>query len=543
MASTSVPPSVPPPAAEVLRAEMERDPDIWLRVLGWCVVAFSVTQVLLFSFGRDHGCIATVAAGLLRGDMPYRDLWDDRPPGIYYVFASAFALFGHYMAAPRVLEALAMVGVALSCRRLGGVFFASRTAGLMGGACACLIHAQLEFHNTAQPGTYAGALCLFALVTTTHPWPRKHARWAWSLVGLLVGFMGLLEPALLGTSMAFGLYLFLHRRKDGYGPWAQLAPLLTILAAAFLVPLATLLWFSARGALPELLWTLGPYSLRSSAGAWAEQSAPHLLYDTLQKALFNQSALLAAGLISAAAVHPRARREKEAFLFFFGIITIQLTGVAFRATFQAHDFAASLPLLGLLAGVGLFKLWRRIGPGSWAGTAAFAALLLVLPLMRGPGRDLPQSFWERSRLRLTYLLGAGRFITREELDRSLDRHDGFQLATLHAVSNNVMRLVPAGRTIHVAGHEPIIYFLAERSPASRFLWNPNDKLEPHLAQVDAEIASALARHPPDAVVAIDGHSSDVAPVADLLRQGWSLHRTEDGYAILTSPSAATTPPP
>jgi hypothetical protein len=59
--------SVPPPAADVLTAEAEHDPDLWLRVVSWVAVVFSVAQVLVFSFGRDQGIYGAVAEGILRG--------------------------------------------------------------------------------------------------------------------------------------------------------------------------------------------------------------------------------------------------------------------------------------------------------------------------------------------------------------------------------------------------------------------------------------------------------------------------------------------
>ncbi len=500
MASTSVPPPVRHSTAEVLRAEVPHDPDIWLRVVSWTTVAFSVVQVLLFSFGRDHGAFATIASGLLEGQVPYRDLWDEHPPGIFLLYALSFSLFGQYMAAPRLVEALALIGVVLSCRRLGGVFLSSRTAGLMGGAATTLIHAQLEFHQTARPETFAGALTMFALVATTHPWPRRQAPLGWGLVGILGGLVLLLKPSLGGAFLPLILYLFFHRKADGYPTRAQLAPGLIIITLSLIPVLGTIAWLGSTGALPGLLWTLGNYALLSTLDAWANESAPHLLYEALQQALFNQSALLAAGLIAAAAVHPRARREKEAFLLLFGVATLQLTALAFRAELQQYQLASSLPLLGLIAGHGLHKLWRRIGPDSWPGTIAFAAFLLVLPLMQGPSGSLPQSFWQRSRMRLVYLLGAGKVISREELDGRLDRHENYDLTALRTIAVDLKRHVPPGEPIYVPESEPMVYWLSQRPPATRFLTDPSREVPATSSYVLGRVKRELRKTQPVAVV-------------------------------------------
>src|SRR5690606_25341487 len=148
MPSASVP---PPSAAGVLTADTSEDPDSWLRIVSWIVIVFSLAQILVFSFGRDQGIYAMVADGILEGQLPYRDRWDFKPPGIFFVYATAFGLFGKSMIAPRLLEVALVLGAALGLRRLGGVLFDNRTAGIMGAACYALIHAQMDFWHSGQP--------------------------------------------------------------------------------------------------------------------------------------------------------------------------------------------------------------------------------------------------------------------------------------------------------------------------------------------------------------------------------------------------------
>src|SRR6478735_6906869 len=109
--------SVPPPAADVLPREHVRDPDLWLEVLCWATVAFSAAQILLFSFGRDQAIYATVADGILHGRMPYRDVWDFKPPGIFLVYAGSFLVFGKSMMAPRLIEVIGLLLMVLGSRR------------------------------------------------------------------------------------------------------------------------------------------------------------------------------------------------------------------------------------------------------------------------------------------------------------------------------------------------------------------------------------------------------------------------------------------
>src|SRR5687768_6854726 len=93
-----------PSTARRASVVLTRDPDRWLARGAWLVVALSALQILLFGFGRDQGIYATVGRGVVEGLMPYRDLWDFKPPGIFLVYAVAELLFGASMASVRVLE-------------------------------------------------------------------------------------------------------------------------------------------------------------------------------------------------------------------------------------------------------------------------------------------------------------------------------------------------------------------------------------------------------------------------------------------------------
>jgi len=521
MPSASVPPSVRPPATEVLPAEMEEDPDVWLRVIAWVTVAVSIAQVLVFSFGQDQAAFATIARGLFEGRVPYRDLWSPHPPGIFLVFAAAFGLFGENMAAPRLLEALCLVGVVLSCRRLGGVFFGSRTGGLLGGATACVVHAQTDFWHTAQPGSFGGALALFAVVTATHPWPRKRLMLAAALAGLLIGVAGTLEPTLNVVALPLAGYLFIGRKRDGYKRSARLVPALLLVLVSLVPWAALLLWLGSVGAASDLGRALSAYQFEN-ASVWVEQSAPYLVYQALQEALFEQSALVAAGVIAAVAVHPRALREKQGLLLLASILTLDLAGVAFRSSFEERDFAAALPFLSLIAGVGLYKLWRRIGPGSLPGTLAFVALLFVLPLMRGPGRDLPQGHFERTQLRLTYLLGAGKVLGREELDRQLDHVGTFNLQSARAAARFLAERLPEDGRVDTPSSEPILYYLSHRWPATKFVLPPSGESE-----------EPGRRPAPGAAAWVVGPSRQPLPLRGLELELGPLPLTKiEGYSIL-----------
>src|ERR1043165_8106316 len=138
----SIPPaaeSLPPAGEELVPRLQVRDPDAWLKGAAFLIVGFAALQILLFPFGRDQGIYALVGEGILHGKLPYRDLWDFKPPGVFFVYALAQGVFGKSMLAPRLLEVLGLRLLVWCTGRLANTFFGSSTAGYLGGAIAALI--------------------------------------------------------------------------------------------------------------------------------------------------------------------------------------------------------------------------------------------------------------------------------------------------------------------------------------------------------------------------------------------------------------------
>ena len=60
--------------------------------------------ILTYPLGRDQGEFATIGRGLLNGRVPYIDLWNPKPPAVFYVYAAAMAVFGQTAPALRAID-------------------------------------------------------------------------------------------------------------------------------------------------------------------------------------------------------------------------------------------------------------------------------------------------------------------------------------------------------------------------------------------------------------------------------------------------------
>jgi Dolichyl-phosphate-mannose-protein mannosyltransferase len=498
MPSTSV-----PPPAEAIQPERVVDPDVWLEVVAWAVIALSAVQILLFSFGRDQAIYATVADGILHGKMPYRDLWDFKPPGIFLVYALSQAVFGKTMLAPRLLEVIGLVAMVFTFQRLSETFFGVRRIGLVGGAIAALIQAELEFWHTGQPETFGGYLTAFALLLTVRPGARSRRYWRWASIGALFGCAFLLKPPLGGGALIAAAYVAREEYARDEKKLTAFWPVLVMGLSSFVPILGCAAWFWARGAWPALDWTLFQFTPGYTKLGWADRSAPEMFYWGLEELFFRFSALAAAGVIAAVVIRPMHEREREGVFLILGLLAIHLAGIAMQGKFFQYHYAASLPFVSLIAGLGIYKLWRRTFAAGAGGIVAFASFLVVAVSMRLAVRDLG-SFWDRSLMRTEYLLHTGSVYSRALLDKELYRVADYNLDADRQVAIELGQRVAPGGKVFVWGFEPAIYWMSGRDSASRYIYDVPQRVSWSKERARRELIQDLAQNPPRMIVVQHG---------------------------------------
>lgn len=491
--------SLPPPAADVVPRLVERDPDVWLRGLAWAVVVASGLLILTFSFGRDQGIYSLVGEGILRGQAPYEELWDFKPPGVFFVYALAQGVFGKNMMAPRLLEVLMLLGSVACMRRFTGVVFDNKTIGMVGGALALLLHAQLDFWHTGQPEAFGGTLTLLALMLTVER-PRRYQELLFVAIGVLFACAALLKPPLGGGALVCAAYLTKRERTLGKSLGASLLTAAWIGLGLALPLLATLGWFVSKGALSELYWTLGQFTPGYTKLGWVGRHASEMLYYAIETAFFGFSALAAAGIIAAIAISPSCTREREGVFLVLGVIAVHLAGIAMQGKFFAYHYSATLPLIALIAGLGLYKLWRRCLAGGRGGAVAFFSFVAVAVPMRYAVGDLPQTFWERSWIRFRYLLQIPPYDARETMDAELGYVADYNLETDRDVARRVRERTAPEESVYVWGFEPVIYWLSDRKPSSRFIYNVPQRTRWERTRARSELLQDLATNPPAVIV-------------------------------------------
>lgn len=193
---------------------------------------------------EDSGVFFYAAQRLLDGGAPYRDIWDHKPPGVYFVDAVGLAL-GRQTGVWLVQVASLVAAALLGFRALRRVFGA---AAALVGSVAWLVTVPrlfLEYGQTSFVEFYAlplqfGALLLLKDLRTLST-GRAIA------IGSLGGAAFLLKPTLVGIWLAIGLVMLLRGRRSAVMP-------LALVAVGALVPIAFVVaWAAARGVLGEMV--------------------------------------------------------------------------------------------------------------------------------------------------------------------------------------------------------------------------------------------------------------------------------------------------
>lgn len=461
-------------------------------------IAFLLLQILAYDYGRDQGIYAMVGKTILEGGMPYRDAWDFKPPGIFLLYAAARALFGPNPIGIRVLEVLGLMAMVALMIRLAREWWGAPRVGWIAGGLAVLAHAQLEFWHTAQPESFGGMLTILGLLVGTRGRPA-----AWLGAGALFGVAGLMKPPLAGGGAILALALALEIYRRERGPLARrdalrraARPVALITLGGALPIAACLAWFWARGALGDLYEVLMVFTPHYTKLGWEGASIIGMTYWGFTTWLFHYSSPISVGLLLLLGFRP-APRERRGVWLLAGVIAIQLVGIVMQGKFFPYHYGAIWPVTALLAGLGADKLFERAARRGLGGVALFFLGAGVVALGRSATKDTPDSFLDRCLARLVL------FTTpqpNEEARDALASVADVNAAANRQVAEILRAQVPAGAPVYVYGFEPVIYDLADRRPATRFLYNVPQRVPWAADEMRALLMDDLAKNPPRAIV-------------------------------------------
>ncbi|HTM45533.1 MAG TPA: hypothetical protein VL137_11290 [Polyangiaceae bacterium] len=475
----------------------------WDRLLAaLCIgsMLFFLLQLGLFSYGRDQSIYALVAREMAQGKLPYRDVWDFKPPGIFFVYSFARTLLGASMLAPRLLEILGIGAMSAAFLYMGQQLVGSWLVGLIAAALATLLHVQLEFWHTGQPESFGGFITVIALALVISDFStRRRQVWSELTVGALLGVTFLFKPPLAGAGIVIAAYTFKKGKLEQTPLRQTWASLLRFALGGAAVLGVCGAYFALRGGWPALSWTLFEFTPGYTKMSWQGTDAFEGMYHAVRQVLTKFSYLIPLGLVVLAFDRPLHTREREATFLFAGTVLVHLCGIAMQAKFFPYHYGATLPLLAWLVSLGLYKLWLRARRHGLLVIALLAALVWVISLRSG-ALDVPHGFWKRNALRTQYAFGLGPIKSREELDRQLYYTADFNLAADRDAARVITQRTPGNARIFVWGFEPMIYLFAQRGIASKYIYNVPQRAAWQTGRARTELMQHLQQLPDVVVV-------------------------------------------
>lgn len=223
---------------------------LWLVGAGLLTVALAA-PALLWPFGRDQAIFHYIGRQWGAGQLPYRDAFDVKPPGIFALYRLTSAIGGDGMWTIRAADSLAVAAIGALLPWAWPGRSDKRPSGADMVTCALLsiagYYCLFDFWDTAQAETWQMLGCVAAAAV---------ARWVpnWTaplLAGVFLGAAAMFKPtALLMAPWAIANGL-LSPRQPG-GPARAGVNLGLGAVGTLVVPALMLGWLWHRGAGPAL---------------------------------------------------------------------------------------------------------------------------------------------------------------------------------------------------------------------------------------------------------------------------------------------------
>lgn len=410
--------------------------------------------------GPDQGLYAYVGDRILAGELAYRDAWDQKPPGIHYVYAVLRAISTRDVVVPAA-DLAAAAGVATLLWFLGRRLDSAAAGGLSAVLFLLLSDPSIDRYGgvrvRAQAETFI-ALSIAAAVAAALAGTR--ARWRQFLVaGLFVG-------AAFTLKYNAGLYGVVVLAAAGLAGRLNRQTVVATVLGALLLPLVALAVFAYGGALHDLYQATVVYNLRYSSETYATRldTLRYLVLFPLQHARL--SALWFVGGLGCLTLLVLGRRSRLLWLPVVWVAAACVSIAINGSRELPQYFVQAAPALALAAGVaGMAALRSAPVAVRW-----IVAVLVAYGCWRAGSQPFP------AKIALTARQDAAALAQRVDRRAYLGRFGGRDTDKYSALDNVEIGAFLASRTtpderVYVFGYSPGAYAYARRRSASRFFWS------------------------------------------------------------------------
>ena len=431
---------------------------------------------LVQPMGPDQGLYAYVGERIRHGELAYRDAWDQKPPGIHYVYAALRTVTSRDVAVPAA-DLAAAAGVALLLWAIG-----SRLCGPLAGGLSALLFLLLSdpglaryggFRVRAQAETFI-ALAVAGAVALATSSRRPASRFPLRVLGA-----GLLLGVAFSLKYNAGLFavvvlaaLAVGADEPGYIGGARFwRETLVVALGAAIVPVVLLILFWRGGALDDLYQATIVYNVQYAGETYASR------WDIIRYAFVGpirhaQADPLwfagGAGCVYMLFVSVRALLQRRLVTGWIPVLWVGVACVSIAVN-GSRDlpqyFLQAAPALGLAAGMAAAVALPKL-----PAAARWVVVLVLAGATWRVGADpfpkLAANIWHDTQYAI------GRIDRRTHLAKYGSRDvDKYSALDNRDIGDFLASHTKADETVFVFGYSSGAYVYSDRRSASRFFWS------------------------------------------------------------------------
>jgi hypothetical protein len=490
--------------------------------------------------GGDQGLYGYAGQRILAGDVMYRDIWDQKPPAIGFVYAVLWRIWPAEAIVPAA-DLVAAAGVAWLLIVLGRRRYSTN----VGAGAAALFLLFGDPYLQRLGGMYVRSQCepFMALAVTTslvllaHP-ARRRPHLVGAGVALALAFWLKYNAAAYGLAVGLAAWAWSRNTarewRSGVGDFAWIGLGFGAVAAAVLA------YFAANGALYDLRLATIDYNLRYSNETYEGAGAllRYLVAFPIERARVDPLWFL--GGLGALLIARAAPTNRSALVVIAWLLAAVLSIAINGSRSLPNYFVQANPALALAASAGLATL------GASGQLVRYSVAVLLIAGMWRIGSDAPVWGWRLASL--PGLVGNVRYdlqYVRGRVDRATylrrfrgQKHDALEIDTL---VRYVRETTDPADLIFVFGFSGgSVCWNSERASSSRFFWS-----RPVTVGFAADqpgygwdgLLADLRLHPP-AIVALqkeEWQSQDFfmneEPLRQWLEAGYVIDRETPGFSV------------
>jgi len=460
-------------------------------------------HTLLYPIGRDQGFFAYAAKLMLSGEKPYLGFWDVKPPLIYLLYALNFTILGKSIAAIRAFDLIWQILTAL---------FAGLLAARIAGRdklkyvvpvlyLYCYYTLIIPYWVEAQPDGYLILPVVLGIFLATSD---RHRSWLAS--GACFGFAFWMKY----HSIAYILPLL----PLAIGDRRTILKRASLWVVGFLIPSAAVLaYLSATGALSEFLKIELVIAPRYTGLDLTSGNLARFLsrLSQVQMPPYVGPMLWLCAIAGLVLSRARARRV-------YGLLVASgLLFVLLQAKLFSYHHLPLVASLSIPAGIGLVEIAANRRTRAWAAALGLSFLVLAAITLELRAKNLGPD--------LAVPLGPKTLEQRYVELGGIRRGQGdFSFEASMELARYIEANTSADEPIFIWGFEPVVYFLSDRDPPTRFIMNtPLFGAMAHAEYIE-ELLDDLEKNPPvyfvvatgDALIWVRGTSEDsLAALAEM----------------------------